>query len=274
MSTLTLTRPERSLPRLALHARLVANETGKGLLLTWRRRGMMVTFLVMLITTYLLVSLLVGGGQLVRPLQTLTLPALLAVAVAITASVQGTGDVAEEINGGTLEQSQLRPAPPELQVLGRLAALAVEGLAVAAVLGVGFTAALGLRYHVAAAALLPALLTVADALGYGLVLAGLTIRVRSIGAITHVFNMVVQFFGGMMVPVALFPPALETFTRFVPTTLGVQALNTTLAGHPLSATWTDGTLPWLVVHAAISLALGWVVYSVNIRRARREGGLR
>ncbi|MGH3448841.1 MAG: ABC transporter permease, partial [Nocardioidaceae bacterium] len=80
-------------------------------------------------------------------------------------------------------------------------------------------------------------------------------------------------FGGMMVPVTVFPAGLETFARFVPTTLGVEALNTTLAGQPLSAIWADGTLPWLLVHTGVLVATGLVVYAANIRRARREGGL-
>lgn len=98
-------------------------------------------------------------------------------------------------------------------------------------------------------------------------------RVASIGAITHVFNMVIMVFGGMIVPITVFPAALETFAYLIPTALGVHALGTTLAGQPLSATWADGTLGWLVVHTAVLLTAGLVVYIINIRRARREGGL-
>jgi ABC-2 type transport system permease protein len=223
--------------------------------------------------TFLGIRLLIGGGRLVTPLLATTLPALLAVAVAQTAAVQGSGGIAEEINGGTLAQSQLTPASPQRQVLGRLAALAVEGLAAAVPLGLVFVLGYGVRYHLHPDALVPAVLTVADGLGYALVIIALTVRVVSIGAITHVFGMVIQFFGGMLVPVTVFPHAVETFTRFLPTTLGVQALNTILAGRGLAAAWADGSLPWLIVHTFASLALGWTVYLRNIRRARREGGL-
>jgi ABC-2 type transport system permease protein len=187
--------------------------------------------------------------------------------------MQGSGGIAEEINGGTLAQSQLTPAAPQRQVLGRLAALAVEGLAAAIPLGLAFTLGFGVPYHLSPDVLVPAALTVADGLGYALLIIALTVRLASIGAITHVFGMVIQFFAGALVPVAVFPPALQTVARFVPTALGVQALNATLAGRGLSAAWADGTLPWLIVHAGVSLALGWVIYGRNIRRARREGGL-
>ncbi|MPZ61931.1 MAG: ABC transporter permease [Propionibacteriales bacterium] len=258
---------------LGLQARLASNEAAKGVRLMWHRRSMVVVGVVLNGLTYLGVSLFIGGGHIVKPLMVLTLPALLAMVVASIAALQGSGGVAEEIYGGTLEQTQLSPASPHAQVLGRVAALAVEGLASAFVLAVVLVLWFGLDYDLHLAALLPALLTVVDGLAYGLLIAALTVRVASIGAITHVFNMVIMVFGGMMVPIAVFPDVLETFARFIPTALGVQALNTTLAGHPLGATWSDGTLPWLLVHTAVLLAVGLVTYVVNIGRARHEGGL-
>ncbi|MGH3811355.1 MAG: hypothetical protein ACRDUV_02720, partial [Pseudonocardiaceae bacterium] len=66
---------------------------------------------------------------------------------------------------------------------------------------------------------------------------------------------------------------VEAFAQLVPTALGVQALNATLAGQPLSATWSDGTLPWLIAHTGVLLTLGLLAYVVNIHRAQREGGL-
>jgi ABC-2 type transport system permease protein len=259
--------------RVAFQARLVANEVGKGLRLMWRRRSMVVVGIVMNGMTYLGISLFIGGGHLVDELMILTLPALLAMTVAGTAAIQGSGGIAEEINGGTLDQTQLSPASPQLQILARIGAVGIEGLAGAVVLGTVFVLGAGLGYDLHPAAVAPTLLTVADALGYGLLVAAMTVRVASIGAITHVFNMVIMVFGGMMVPITVFPDALETFARFIPTALGVQALNTTLSGQPLSATWHDGTLPWLLLHTGVLLTVGVVAYVVNIRRARREGGL-
>ncbi len=265
--------PVRSSAGLDLRGRLVANEAAKGLTLLWRRRAMVASTVVMQGVVYLGISLFIGGGHIVRPLMTLTLPALLASVVAVTAALQGSGGLAEEINVGTLEQTQLSSAPPELQVLGRLAALAVEGLAVAVTLGVIFAVVFDLHFDLRPAVVVPAALTVVAGLGYGLVITGLTVRLTSIGAVTHVVNMAVQLFGGMLVPVALFPHGLETFARFLPITLGVQALDATMAGEALSSTWSDGTLPLLVAYAAASFTLGMAIYSRNIHRARRQGGL-
>jgi ABC-2 type transport system permease protein len=187
--------------------------------------------------------------------------------------MQGSGGIAEEINGGTLAESQLTAASPQRHVLGRLAALAVEGLTAAVPLGLIFALGYGVHYHLRPDSLIPAVLTMLDWLGYALVRIALTVRVVSIGAITHVLGMVIQFFAGSFVPVTVFPHALQIAVSFVPTALGVQALNTTLAGRGLGTAWTDGTLPWLIVHASVSLGLGWALFRRNIRRARRDGGL-
>jgi ABC-2 type transport system permease protein len=255
-------------------ARILGNETGKGLRLLWRRRGLLITGIVATAFTYIMIRFLVGGGHITRPLVALTLPAvLLGYVFASHGALQGSGGIAEEVNGGTLEQAQLSPARPTLLMAGRLAALAAEGLIVAAVLGLGFGLGYDVHYSLPPDVLAPLLLTIGDALGYVLLMTALTLRIASIGAIVHVFGMVIMVFNGMLVPVSVFPHGIEVFARFVPTTLGVEVLNTTLAGRPLSVTWSDGTLPWLLVHVAATAALGWAVYLHTLRRARRAGGL-
>jgi ABC-2 type transport system permease protein len=253
--------------------RAFANEAGKGLRLMWRRRFMVVVAATTFGLTYLGISLFIGGGHLVKDLMVRTVPALLAVAVANTAAVEGTGGIAEEINGCTLEQTRLSPAGPRLQALGRMTALAIEGLAAAIVLGIIFVFGAGLDISPHPAVLLPVLLTIGDALGYGLIMTALVVRVPSVGAITHVANMVIMAFGGMLVPVSLFPHGMEIFARFIPTALGVQSVNSILAGHGLGATWSDGTLPWLLAHTAVAVTAGLGLYVINIRHAQREGGL-
>jgi ABC-2 type transport system permease protein len=249
------------------------NEAGKGLRLVWRRRAITITGVIMNGVLYLSIQFVIGGGHLVLPVLALTLPAMSAYVTASTAALQGSGGIAEEVNGGTLEQSHLSPARPSLLVAGRLAALAVEGLAAAAALAIAFGFGYGPRWVIRPDALIPLALTIADALGYALLMTALSLRVASIGAVVHVFNMAVMFFGGMFIPLPLFPHGLEIFARFLPTALGTEVLNTTLAGRGLSAAWSDGTLPWLLVHVVVLGGLGWAAYLYTVRRARREGGL-
>lgn len=253
--------------------RAFGNEAGKGLRLMWRRRAVTITFVVLNGLNYLMIQFFIGGGHVVVPVLALTLPALFAVTVSSVAALQGSGGIAEEVNGGTLEQSHLSPAPPSLLALGRLAALAAEGLITAAVLALVFGVGYGPHWALRPDALVPLALTIADALGYGLLMTALTLRVASVGAVVHVFNMAVMFFGGMFIPVTLFPHGVEIFCRFLPTALGVEVLNTTLAGSGLGAAWSDGTLPWLLVHVVVLGVLAWAAYLYAVRRARREGGL-
>lgn len=266
-----VTVPRAGTPGLALRA--VANETDKGLALLWRRKATLVMATATGGVMYLMIQFFIGGGHLVLPVLALTLPGLFALAVASTAALQGSGGIAEEVNGGTLEQAHLSPARPSLLALGRLAALAAEGLIPATVLAVAFGLGYGPHWVIRPDALVPLILTITDALGYALLMTALTLRVASIGAVVHVFNMTVMFFGGMFIPITLFPHGLEIFARFIPTALGVEVLNTALAGHGLGAAWADGTLPWLLVHVVALAGLGWITYLYTVRRARREGGL-
>jgi ABC-2 type transport system permease protein len=258
---------------IGFQTRLARAELVKGLRLMWRRRSLVVVATIVYGLTYLGISLFIGGGHLVQDLMVRTLPAALAVVVASTAAVEGTGGIAEEINGGTLEQTRLSPASPQLQALARMTALAIEGLAAAVVLGIVFVFGVGLDINPHPAAVIPVVLTILDAVGYGLIMTALVVRVPSVGAITHVGNMVLMAFGGMLVPISVFPLGLEIFARFIPTALGVQSIDTILAGHGLGATWSDGTLPWLLIHTAVVLTAGFSLYVINMRHAQREGGL-
>lgn len=274
MSAITVPRTTAPVPAPQGFAlRAFANEAGKGLRLMWRHRAITITVIVLNGFLYLMIQFFIGGGHLVLPVLALTLPVLFAYAVASTAALQGSGGIAEEVNGGTLEQAHLSPAPPSLLVAARLAALAVEGLIPAIVLVIAFGFGYGPHWVIGPDALVPLALTIADGLGYGLLMTALTLRVASIGAVVHVFNMAVMFFGGMFIPITLFPHGVEIVARFVPTALGTEVLNTALAGRGLGTAWSDGTLPWLLVHVVVLAGLGWAAYLYTVRRARRQGGL-
>ena len=253
--------------------RVFADEAGKGLRLARRHRAVTIAGIVSLGLTYLMIQFFIGGGHIVLPVLALTLPGLFAAATVYMTAVQGAGGIAEEVNGGTLEQAHLSPARPSVLMAGRLAAVAVEGLIPATLLTVAFGLGYGPHWVIRPDELVPLLLTILDALGYGLLMTALTLRVASIGAVVHVFNMAVGFIGGMLVPITLFPHGVEIFARFLPTALGTEVLNTTLAGRGLGAAWSNGTLPWLLAHAVVLGGLAWATYLYTVRRARREGGL-
>lgn len=273
MTMTDIAQPPVATRQVVPRAHQFGNETAKGLRLAWHRKGTVATGIVVGIILYLGISLFIGGGHVVEELMVLTLPALLAFIVAETAAMGGSGGIAEEVNGGTLEQTRLSPASVYLQVLARMAALAVEGLFAAAVAATLFILWFDLDYTWHVGALVPAALTVLNALGYGLLMTALTLRVASIGAIVHVFNMVLMIFGGMLVPVTSFPEGIQTIAHFVPISLGVESLNATLADGGLAASWADGMLPWLLVHTTALTAAGFATYALTMRRALQVGAL-
>jgi ABC-2 type transport system permease protein len=259
---------------LSTAARILGNETSKQGQLLWHRWGLMLSGVVLGGANFLMFRLLVEGGHITTGMVAATLPALvLGWAFAGKAATQGSGDIAEEVLGGTLEQSLLSPARPSTLLAGRMAGLAGDGLIGAIILGLVFGFGFGVHYAIRPEVLVSLLLTVLDGLAYALFVTALVLRIASIGAVVHVFNMMIMFFGGMLVPVSAFPHGVEIFARIVPTTLGVEALNATLAGNGLGAAWSDGTLPLLIVHVVVLGGLGWITFLQTLRHTRREGGL-
>jgi hypothetical protein len=60
----------------------------------------------------------------------------------------------------------------------------------------------------------------------------------------------------------------------LPTTQGIILLRSViLDGKPLGATWADGSLELLVLHSLFVFVLGWMVYRLCERVAKRKGSL-
>jgi ABC-2 type transport system permease protein len=184
----------------------------------------------------------------------------------------------EEMYTGTLAQSLLSPLRPWIAATGRLAAALVEGLVTAAVVTVVYLAifaVLRVELTFTPAALVPLAVTLLDIAGFALLIGGLALIINSIGAIIHVIQSIIMFLNGAFIPIFAFPTGLELAAKIlVPTALGIDATRRLLIdGQALWQVWTDGTLPWALVHAAVLMALGWAVYQTAIRRGLREGRL-
>lgn len=262
-----------TMPGYTAPVRVFFDEVGKGLRLAWRRRWLVAGAMAENALGYLAVRFLIGGGRIRTPIVAATLPALAALFVASVAALQASAGIAEEVNSGTLEQVQLSAARPTVLAAGKLAALGVEGLLGGGVLALGMGLAFGVHYAPSPGVVVPALLTLLDSLGYAFLFMGLTLAVASVGAITHVFNMALLLFNGTLVPITVFPGGIQAGLKILPTTLGIQVLNSSLSGQPLRTSWDNGTLPLLIVHTLVLVAVGWSVYAFALRRARLGGGL-
>jgi ABC-2 type transport system permease protein len=263
---------------IAVGMRMVGNETGKGLRVMWVHKLPLGLQLALMTATYWMIQFFIGGGRLVDRLLAMTMAGYLAYVVSYIALLRMAAGVLEEMYTGTLEQSLLSPLRPWVASTGRLAAALAEGLATAAVVAAFYLAAfavLGVELTFRWAALVPLAVTLVDVAGFAMFIGGLALVVNSIGAIIHVIQSVIMFLNGAFIPVFVFPAWLERTSKVaVPTTLGIDATRRVLiAGEPLRQVWSDGTLPWAVVHAAVLLLVGWAVYQAAIRRGLREGRL-
>lgn len=256
---------------------MLGNETAKGLRVMWVHKAPLVLELVGLSAMYWGLQLFIGGGRYVPDLLAMTLAGYLAYIASYIALLRMASGVLEEMFTGTLEQSLLSPLRPWVQSIGRLVAALVEALVVAGMVGVAYLAvfaAMGVDLTFDWTVLIPIAVTVADIAGFALLIGSLALVVNSIGAIVHVIQGLIMFLNGALIPIFALPAGLEFAARFVPTTLGVDATRRlTTTGETLGDVWADGTLPWMLAHAAGLLILGWTAYQTAIRRGLREGRL-
>ncbi|MGH3645658.1 MAG: ABC transporter permease [Micromonosporaceae bacterium] len=258
--------------------RMLGNEIDKGLRVMWVHKTPLVLQTAYLIAFYWVLQFFVGGGRFVPELLAMTFVAYLAYLVSYIALLRMAGGVLEEMYTGTLEQSLLSPLRPWVASTGRLAAALVEGLITVVIVTGFYLAVFFLALDVELtwrwSALVPLAITLADIAGFALLIGGVALVVNSIGAIVHVIQGIVMLLNGALIPVYVFPAWLAVTSKIaVPTTLGMDATRKLLTGASLGQVWSDGTVPWALLHAVVMLLLGWTVYQAAIRRGLRDGRL-
>lgn len=255
-------------------ARIIGNETAKGLRIAWTYRATQVAAVLSMLGTYLAIQYFVGGGRIVDDLVAATAPGLFAYVVVYVASMRLVAGILEERNAGTLEQTHLSPLPAWQLAIGRLAGVMIEAVAVAAVVVAGVIAARAVDYPLGWAVLVPVALTLAGLAAFALLLGAASFTFPGIGAIVHVVGGLVMVLNGTIVPPELFPRWLELVAELVPSTLGVSATRAMLLdGQSLGELWQTGGLAWLLLHTAVLAALAGVAYQLQVRRALRDGRL-
>jgi len=255
--------------------RAVLNETQKSLWQLWRHRSVVLLEIVTLVAFYPFLQFIIGNGTIERALVPPTLLAFLALPILYIAILKLVGDLLEEVNSGTFEQMHLSPFSPTSLLVGRLAALVLEGVLIAVVTGVVMTWILGAGIPLRPVGLLPAALTVIDIAGFALLIGGLALVLPQIGAIAHLFSGLILILNGTLIPLEWYPGWVQTLARFLPTTLGIEVTRKlVLEGQSLGSVWADWTLPWLIIHTVGLSALGWLVFQLNDRRVMRQGTLR
>lgn len=274
MTDVAPARGDRSMPVGGRTRRVLANEVAKELRIVWARRAMLPATLVTTLVTYLAIQYFMGAGQILDRLVAITAPGLFAYIVAFIASLRVVAGLLEERNTGTLEQTHLGPVSGTHLVGPRVLAAMIEATLLGGVLVAGVVAVRGVAFAGGWAVLLPLGLILVDVAAFALLLGAASFTFPGIGSIVHVLQMMVMALNGTIVPPELFTRWLELIADLAPTTLAVGATRAVLVdGQALGAVWEAGTLGWAALHATTFLAVSWLAYRIQVRRALQQGGL-
>lgn len=270
----TTATPPPKVGGAVLGLRMVGNEVRKGLQVSWRHRATIIPQLAFITLLYWSMQYFVGGGRIVQELAAQTIVGYLAFTVTYVALVRMAAGLLEEIFTGTFMQSLLSPLRPSVLTGGRLLGSLAEGVLSAVVVAVLFIPLLGLDVPFRWEAVVPAVLSLAEAAGFALFIGGLALVVNGVGAIVHVLWGLLMMINGAFVPVDSFPVWLEVVAKFWPTTLSVDTTKQILfEGASLADVWSNATLPLAIGHAALMLLLGWAVFQAGVRRGLKIGRL-
>jgi len=250
------------------------NESRKRFLIVWDYKFDVVVQMVMIGVIFIGASFFLGAGQFnAQQLATL----FLGYAVWFYARVvimSTTADLLGEAQSGTLEQMYMTPAPTEALILGRMLAMLVTTTIMVLLTCVGLVLLLHITLPIRWEGLPVLLITLAGLFGFTLVLAGATLVFKRTEALADLLQNALLFLSGSLLPIERFPAWLAFIARALPITQGIDVLrNVMLNGQSLSATWNDGSLIWLILHSALYLSVGWLVFKWGERVAKRQGSL-
>ncbi len=180
-----------------------------------------------------------------------------------------------EIQSGTIEQVYLSPLPSWLvAAAGRVTAALIETLILMGVTYGLVSAFVTLHFHWTPAALVPVAFLILTAIGYSLIIAGLTLLWKRIQLLQETMLLLLMVFAISALPVLTVPGWFTAIGRVFPVTPAVASLYGVMLGHRgVTGLWGTGGLVWVAVTAAAYLAAGLVVFRVLERITRSRGAL-
>lgn len=263
----------------------LGNEIRKGLLVAWSERLQ----ILMELPFYPLLIILLGpllnsgheiaSGQVSWSLRSdrtalLTL-AFVPAMVLYFQAVKLFWRLLGEIQSGTFEQVYLSPLPSWLvAATGRVMAALVETLVVVSATYWIVSALVPLHYTWSAAALVPIALLIVTAVGYSLIIGGLTLVWKRIQLLQEGFLLLIVIFAISALPVFTLPGWFTGLGRVFPGTSAVASLYGVMIGHrPVTGLWGTGGLIWLIVTAAAYLTTGILAFRAGERIGKTRGSL-
>ena len=173
---------------------------------------------------------------------------------------------------GTLEMVMATPTRLSMLILSSgLWAFSLTGLQTAVYLAVAVSFGLNLSHVNALTALVFLFLTVAAVSPLGVLAAALAMVIKKTGPVEWISNASAQLFGGVYLPLASLPFAVQVIGWFLPITHALNGFRAAATGTPLQQTLPDAT--WLFVEALVMMPFSLWLFIAAVRKARVDGTL-
>lgn len=256
-----------------LRMALVAlNETYKGLLIQFSYKFDLLSQALTFGFLFIGIAFFTGQGT-IDPV--LLAPAFLGYVVWIYLLI-AIGDASfalrEEAQVGTLEQMYMSPAPAGVILLGRTLASLVVTTNILLLITLPLLYFFDIQIHWRWAGLPVFLLTWMGIYGFGFMVAAATLLFKQIGALVNLMQNMMLFLNGSFVPVDNFPNWLYVVAHTIPSTQGIIVLRKVLLEEQtLRMIWQDGSLIWLFAHSSVYFIVGWFLFVLSERQAKRRG---
>lgn len=210
---------------------------------------------------FALIGRLLGSAEAVRFLLVGN-----AVYVAASTAMFVVASTSWERMAGTLPLLVASPAHPFTVFAGRSVQWLADGVAVSSIALFGLGSAFGVRFDLPQALVVVLLLALVAASVYcfGLVLAGIALRVMEVrNVIGNLGHLSLMILCGVQVPVSFWPGPVQAVTNFLPLRHGLAAIRNVVEGQ-------GPVLAEAASEAAVGL--GWLVVAGLVFRRLAEGG--
>ena len=259
-------------PRWRMLSLIISNEVYKGLLIQWSYKFNLIMESIMLIMMFVGITFFVGNGQLYPERLPSSLLGFLVTFFAMVAIGTMAYNLREEAQQGTLEQWYMSPAQPSVVQIGRTLATFIVTIITIIPVALPLMWAFGIRFPWRWEAVPVFLLILLGVYGFGFVVGGATLVFKQVGPLANMVQNLLLFLNGAFLPVEQFPGWLKSVAYTLPTTQGIIVLRRiVLDNEPLLNLWLGGGLIRLVIHSALYLMAGLLVFAMAERAAKKRG---
>lgn len=254
--------------------RAAITETHKGLLLLWDYRFNLLMETIIICCVFVGLNVLLGHGDLPQDQLATTLLGYIIWLYTFMAVSNMGWSLREELQSGTLEQMFMSPASPQVLMVGRSLAAFLTTSVTILMISVILVPLLGIQIPLRAEGVIVLACTIAGLWGLGFIVGGATLLFKQVESLAYLMQYGVMFLNGSLLPVDQFPPGVAAVARIIPGTQGIIVLRRVLLeGQSLAATWRTGDLPALAFHSGVFFGIGWIIFTICERTARRRGTL-